>query len=82
MFPWISISFCFVCFEILLLAASGSVTKNLPANAGDLDSNPGAGRFSGEGNGYALQYSFLGNPVDTEAWCATVHGVAKEWDIT
>ena len=25
-----------------------------------------------------LQYSFLENPIDREAWWATVHGVAKE----
>ena len=56
----------------------GSVAKNLPASAGDLDSHSGAGRVSGEGNGYPLQYSFLGNPVDRGAWWATVHGAAKE----
>ena len=26
------------------------------------------------------QYSCLGNPMDREAWWATVHGVAKESD--
>ena len=31
----------------------------------------------GEGNGTPLQYSCLGNPMDTGAWCAVVHGVAK-----
>ena len=31
----------------------------------------------GEGNGTALQYSCLGNPMDGGAWWATVHGVAK-----
>ena len=29
-----------------------------------------------------LQYSCLGNPMDREAWWATVHGVAKELDMT
>ena len=29
-----------------------------------------------------LQNSCLGNPMDTGAWQATVHGVAKEWDMT
>ena len=24
-----------------------------------------------------LQYSCLGNPIDSEAWWATVHGVAR-----
>ena len=30
-----------------------------------------------EGNGYPLQYSCLENPMDREAWWATVHGVIK-----
>ena len=29
----------------------GSVVKNLPANAGDVDLIPGLGRFTGEGTG-------------------------------
>ena len=29
-----------------------------------------------EGNGTPLQYSCLENPMDREAWKATVHGVA------
>jgi len=31
----------------------------------------------GEGNGTPLQYSFLENPMDGEAWWAAVHGVVK-----
>ena len=31
----------------------------------------------GEGNGYPLQYSCLGNPIDRAAWRAAVHGVAE-----
>ena len=31
----------------------------------------------GEGDGNPLQYSCLENPMDREAWWATVHGVAK-----
>ena len=33
----------------------------------------------GEGNGNPLQYSYLENPMDREAWWAIVHGVAKNW---
>ena len=29
-----------------------------------------------------LQYSCLGNPMDRGAWQASVHGVAKELDMT
>ena len=60
----------------------GSVIKNLPANAGDGGLIPGSGRSLGEGNGNPLQYSYLGKPVDRWAWWATVHGVAKELDMT
>ena len=51
--------------------------KHLAYNVGDLGSIPGSGRFFGEGNGNPLQYSCLENPMDGEAWWATVHGVAK-----
>ena len=53
--------------------------KNPPANAGDTDSIPGWGRSFGEGNVNPLQYSHLENPMDREAWWATVDGVTKNW---
>ena len=46
-------------------------------SAGDPGSIPGSGRSPGEGNGCALQYSCLENPMDGGAWLATVHGVAE-----
>ena len=58
------------------------MVKNLPANAGDMGWIPGSGRSPGEGNGYPLQSSCLGNPMDREAWWATTHGVTKESDMT
>ena len=60
----------------------GSVVKNPPANAGDMGSITGSGRSPGEGNGNPLKYSCLGNPMDREAWGATVHEVTKESDST
>ena len=33
--------------------------------------------YTGKGNGNPLQHSCLDNPMDREAWRATVHGVAK-----
>ena len=56
---------------------SGSDGQESACNAGDLDLIPGLGRSPGEGNDYALQYSFLENSMDRGAWRATVHGVAR-----
>ena len=55
----------------------GSVVKNRPVSAGDMDSIPGWGRFPGEGNGNPLQYFYLGNSMERVAGLATVLGVAK-----
>ena len=55
----------------------GSVGRNLPANEGDMGSVPGSKRFPGKGNGNPLQYSCLKNPMDSRAWQAIVHGVAR-----
>jgi len=52
----------------------GSVVKNLPANAGDEGSIPRLGRLPRGGNGNALQYSCLENPMDRGAWWTTVPG--------
>ena len=56
------------------------VVKKPPANAGDArdsGSIPALGRSPGGGHDNPLQYSSLGNPVEREAWQATVHEVAK-----
>ena len=45
----------------------GTVVKNLPANAGDMDSIPGLRRCPGEGNGDAFQDSCLENSMDKGA---------------
>ena len=53
---------CFLSFP------GGSVVKNSLANAGDardVGLIPVSGRSSGEGNGNPLQYSCLGNPMDS-----------------
>ena len=58
----------------------GSVVKNPPANAGDAGDSgliPALGRSPGGENANPLQYYCLGNPMDTEAWWATVHGIAE-----
>ena len=53
----------------------------------DSSLNPGSGRAPGGGHGDPLQYPCLENPMDKEAWRATVHGVAKgrtqlKWEHT
>ena len=48
----------------------------------DEGSIPGLGRSPGGGHGHPLQYSCLKNSMDRGAWWATVHGVAKESDMT
>ena len=53
------------------MTSSDSVVKNPPANAGDkrdAGSIPGSGRCPGAGNGYPLQCSCRGNPMDRGAW--------------
>ena len=70
-------------FELLLWGfPGGSNGKKSACNAGDLSFIPGSGRSLGEGNGYPLNYSCLGNPMDRRAWWAIVHGNHKESDPT
>ena len=52
------------------------MVKNPPANAEDIRD---ASLITGGGNGNALQYSCLENPMDRGAWWAVVHGVTKSW---
>ena len=60
------------CYQALFFFAgvsvSSSVGKESACNAGDLGSIPGLGRSPGEGNGNALQYSCLENPMEGGAW--------------
>ena len=53
------------------------MVKNPHANVGDMDLIPGLERSPGGGNGNPLQLSCLENPMDSEAWWATVHGSQK-----
>ena len=55
----------------------GSVVQNPSDNAGNMGWIPGWARPPGGGNGNALQYSYLRNPMDRGAWRATIHGVTK-----
>ena len=53
------------------------MVKNPLASAGDMCSAPELGRSPEIGNGYPLQFSCLGNPMNRGAWQTTIHGVAK-----
>ena len=55
-----------------------SVGKESACSVGDLGLIPRLGRSPGEGNGNALQYSCLENPMDKGAWQATVHGAVRD----
>ena len=54
--------------------------KNLPANAGDLSSISGLGRFLGERNGNPLQCSCLENPHRQSSLAGSSSGNPKELD--
>ena len=62
-------------------ASSWLSSKESSRNAGDTtgtaDLIPGLGRSPGEGNANPLQCSCLENPMDREAWGATVHRLLK-----
>ena len=55
------------------------VIKNVPVQVRRASSIPGLGRCPGGGHGNPLQYSCLENPMDREAWLATVQKVSKSW---
>ena len=59
------------------MSPGGSDGKESAWNAGDSGSIPGSGGFLGEGNGYPLLCSCLGNPMNRGAWWALGHGVAE-----
>ena len=61
------------------------MVKNLLTSAGDtggMGSIPGLGRSPRRGNGNPLQCSCLENPMDRGAWRATIHGGARESEMT
>ena len=63
-----------LCFVLIIFdhiswdSLAGSDVKVSAYNVGDQGSIPGLGRSPGEGNGNPLQYSYLENPIDIEAW--------------
>ena len=57
----------------------GSEGNKSACNEEDSSSIPELERSPGEGKGNSFQYSCLGNPMDSGAWRATVHGITKSW---
>ena len=59
------------------------MVKNPSANAGDRKDvgliDPWVGKIPWRRPGNPLQFSCLENPMDREAWQATVYRVAKSW---
>ena len=56
------------------------VVKNSSANSGDVKDIsliPRSGKSPAEGNGNAVQYSWVGNPMNRRAWRAIVHRVQR-----
>ena len=64
-------------YIIFLWASRWPSVKECACQARDTGLIPGSGRSPGEGSGNPLLYSCLGNPLDREAWRATVHEVPK-----
>ena len=56
------------------------MVKMPAANAGDVGSIPGSGRYRRGGNGNPLQYYYLRNPMGRGAWWAAVTMVHKVSD--
>ena len=63
----------------LVVSHVAQQVKNPP---GDLGLIPGLGGSPGEENGNPFQSFCLGNLINRGAWQATVHRVAKSWDMT
>ena len=74
----------YICFIIVMIThfPGALVVKTPPPSAGDVGLIPGSGRSPGEGNGNPLQNFCLGNPMDSGAWWATIHGTANMLDTT
>ena len=60
---------------------SGKESAGNAGDTGDSGSTPGLGRCPGVRNVKLLPYSCLENSMDSDAWWATVHGVAES-DMT
>ena len=58
------------------------MVNNTPANAEDAGSNPGSGRFAGEGIWQATEVFLPGNSHGQRRLAGYSHGVTKELDTS
>ena len=70
------------CVDIFLFPQVALTVKKPPASAGGQEMRVRSGGPPGGGNGNPHQHSCLKNPMDREAWWATVQGGHKESDTT
>ena len=70
------------CLYLCVGFPGGSNSKKSTSKAGDAHLISRSGRSPGDGNGTPLQYPCLGNPMDREAWQASVYEVTKDSEMT
>ena len=64
------------------MGLSGLSSEESACHAGGMDSIPGSGRSLQKEMATQSSVSCLTNPMDRGALWATLHTVAKEWDVT
>ena len=67
---------------LFLVLPGGSDGKESPCNAGDPGLIPGSGKIPWRRKWQHTPVFLLGESLDRGAWWATVHAVAKEFDMT
>ena len=75
-YTYVCVCVCVCVYTYLWASQVVLVVKNLPGSTGDIRDAGlirGSGRPPGGEHGNPLQYSFLENPMDREAWQAAVH---------
>ena len=63
--------------KAILAFPHGTSGREPACSIGDLGPIPELRGSHGKENGYSLQYSYLENSMDREAWQATIHEVPK-----
>ena len=80
--PWVWISWAGFFRTDCHSFPGGSDGEESACDVGDPGLIRGLGRSPAEGNGNPLQYSCLENPMDREAWWATVRGLQSQTQLS